>query len=175
MKTQSHIIVWTAGASARLAVCVAAALMFGGCTSNGSALLQPSDAGGTRPTPLQFSILGNVRTETAEGEAPVEGAVVLISRSSGAVTATTDAEGRYVIGDLAIGRWTVAVQKDGYQQVSAEVDLTDTTSVDFVLPVDPEAQTAESGDSESGEPGFESGDPACVAKLRSARDLPSCQ
>jgi hypothetical protein len=141
MTSESHIIVWTAGTSVKLAVCVAAALLFGGCTSNGEGF-SPVDPGGTRPAALQYSILGSVFARTPTGEIPVEGAVVEISRGSGSVSATTDADGRYILENVTVGRWTLAVQKAGYRAVTAQVDLTDTTSLDFVLP-------AEDADAES--------------------------
>jgi hypothetical protein len=180
MTGQSHIIVWTAGASAKLAVCVAAALFFGGCTSNVDGFL-PLEPGGTRPaTVLQYSILGSVRAETAEGEVPVEGAEVVIARGSGSLSAITDAEGRFALGGVAAGRWSLAIQKEGYRAVTAEVDLSDTTSLDFVLA----AQDGQSQEAQSEDAASENDESGCGTQLRDCgsgeprsgnRDLPAAR
>lgn len=152
MTTHNHIIVWTA--RVKLAALVAAAVVAGACTSNGQGIATPAsifEPGIVRPTaPLRRAVSGRVLASTPEGQVPVEGALVEASRDSAAYSAVTDAEGRYVFESLAIGWWTIVVQKDGYRGVTAEVDLTDSTSVDFLLRVDSaEVDGAESEGSNS--------------------------
>ena len=170
MTAQSHIIVWTAGASAKLAICVVAALFFGGCTSNADGFL-PVEPGGTRPsTALQYSLLGSVRAETADGEVPVEGAEVIIARGSGSYSAITDADGRFALL-VAAGRWSLAIQKAGYRVVTAEVDLTNTTSVDFVLASEESpSEQAQSEEAESEDAGSGNGGSGSTGSRN--RDLP---
>lgn len=84
----------------------------------------------TPPTPSRYVLGGSVRSNGAI----LAGARVLVvdGPSSGA-TATSDASGRYSIGNLSAGGFTVRASLDGYSDVSKGVTLTADTILDFDL------------------------------------------
>lgn len=83
----------------------------------------------------QAVIRGNsaVRGRVLDGTNPIAGAIV--SRDGSGDTARADAQGGFLLGQLALGRHVFTVAAPGYQAISFEVDFTgtDTASVDIPL------------------------------------------
>jgi hypothetical protein len=123
-------IVWTT--MGRL-VQVGATTLAVGCSGSGEAGA-PFEPTALRPAiPAMHSVSGTVMAAAGGAPLPVEGATVDVSNSGGILTATTDALGRYTLPRVSAGSWTVAVRKDGYSSATAEVEVTGSTSLDFVL------------------------------------------
>ena len=123
-------IVWTT--MGRLAM-VGATALAAGCSGSGETAT-PFEPTALRPAiPAMYSVSGTVTTTAGAAALPVEGATVDVSKGGGILTATTDALGRYTLPRVAAGSWTVAVWKDGYSSATADVEATDSTSLDFVL------------------------------------------
>lgn len=131
----THNIVWVVGGKLRVLALVGAVAAAAGCNggSGETTLLDPSPL---RP-PAVHSVTGTVYAAMEEGALPVEGAHVAIANESAGYEATTDADGRYGFA-LPAGRWMVVVEKEGFAAASAELDLTDSTNLDFLL--EPDAQ-----------------------------------
>jgi carboxypeptidase family protein len=153
---ETHNIVWTAADRVKWLVLVgivaATTAACGKATTGTTSLLGPSQEF-VRPASLSYSLSGTILTSSEEGSVPVGGARVEIARRSSApqmapsfppdsdsdvLEAVTDENGRYEFADLPSGRWAILVQKDGYAAASAEVELTDSTSIDIMLePMEP--------------------------------------
>jgi carboxypeptidase family protein len=123
-------IVWTAD-RVKWLLLVGVVVMTAACgKSNGTSTLAPSY---NPKLPDVFSLSGSILTETDEGAAAVEGALVEISRGEAIFEAFSDAEGWYYFDGLEAGGWSVRVEKDGYAPILADVNLPDSNSVDFML------------------------------------------
>ena len=77
-------------------------------------------------------------TVTDPGENPVEGATVTLSE--GEYSATTDAEGKYVLNAIPLGNYTVTASKQGYTDDSKEVSLEKSGIFDFKVEVTADIQ-----------------------------------
>ncbi|OZG62320.1 serine protease [Bifidobacterium lemurum] len=70
----------------------------------------------TKVEAVKYAVNGTV--VDAEGQ-PIEGAKVRVDGAS----ATTDASGAYTIGDLKAGKYTISVGKDGYEDVTKDIEI----------------------------------------------------
>jgi hypothetical protein len=133
---EAHNIVWTAADRVKWLVLVgivaAATAACGKATTGTTSLLGPSQEF-LRPAALSYSLSGTVLTGGEDGAVPVEGARVEIASESESFETVTGEDGRYEFAELPSGWWTILVQKDGYADASAEVELTDSTSIDIML------------------------------------------
>jgi hypothetical protein len=122
-------IVWTADRVKWLALVGIVAVTAAACGKSPTA----PTPGPVPPAATTYSLSGAVLTAGEDGAVPIEGARVAISREADTFEAVTGADGRYEFSNLAAGFWTILVQKEGYADATAEVELSDSTSVDFML------------------------------------------
>jgi hypothetical protein len=124
-----HNIVWTAGRSKWIAL--AGILAITAACSKSTGPVAPTAP--YVPPAVGYSLYGTVLTTGEEGAAPIRSARVEISSGEQAFEALTDAEGWYQFSNLSAGTWIVLVQKEGFADARAEVELSDSTSMDFML------------------------------------------
>jgi hypothetical protein len=127
-------IVWVTGDRLRVLALIGAVAVATGCNgpSRAASPLAPSHLA----PPAVHSLTGTVFAAMDEGALPMEGARVEITNDRARFVATTDEDGRYGFADLEAGWWAIIVEKDGYRSRSAEIELTDSTNLDFLLEPD---------------------------------------
>ena len=125
--------------------------------------------------PISFLLLSTLMAPSAAGQAVIRGSSAVrgrildssnnpitgatVSRDGSGDTARADAQGNFLLGQLALGRHVFTVAAPGYQAISFEVDFTGTHTASVDIPLErggamPGASLAPAGSTKLEQSGF---------------------